>query len=55
MIDDTLCSFCGRGKPEVKVIIKSGIKPYKFICDECVAGATQLINEDKKNDGDLSA
>src|SRR5882757_1037882 len=40
------CSFCGRNKKDVDLII-SGI--HAHICDKCVAQASQILTEEKKN------
>lgn len=48
--NETMCSFCGRVKSEVRFIIKGKIEPFKYICDICLVEATQLVNEDKEDD-----
>lgn len=42
--NNNTCSFCGRGKKEVNLLI-SGINAQ--ICDRCVSQAFQILNEDK--------
>ena len=39
-----LCSFCGRGEDEVMFLIPS--PTGAFICDNCVAACSELIEED---------
>ena len=36
------CSFCGKGKDEVKTIVKG---PAVYICDECVSVCRGIIKE----------
>ena len=38
------CSFCGRDKSQVNVLI-AGINGH--ICDQCVVQAQQIINEEQ--------
>ncbi|HET9054139.1 MAG TPA: ATP-dependent Clp protease ATP-binding subunit ClpX, partial [Cyclobacteriaceae bacterium] len=40
------CSFCGRNKKDVDLMI-SGI--HAHICDKCVTQATQILSEEKKS------
>jgi len=42
--DVAYCSFCGKGKREVAVLVEG---PEVFICDECVAVAQQIIQDAK--------
>ena len=42
---DNKCSFCGRGKKEVNLLI-SGQNAQ--ICDTCVAQANDIINEESR-------
>ena len=39
------CSFCGRNKKDVDLMI-SGI--HAHICDKCIAQAQQILNEELK-------
>src|SRR5260221_9574212 len=43
---EVTCSFCGRSKKDVDVMI-SGI--HAHICDKCVTQASQILVEEKKN------
>jgi ATP-dependent Clp protease ATP-binding subunit ClpX len=43
---DVTCSFCGRNKKDVDLMI-SGI--HAHICDKCVTQANQILLEEKKN------
>lgn len=38
------CSFCGKGKSEVAMLIEG---PSVFICDQCVAKAQEIICDGK--------
>lgn len=38
--DDPKCSFCGRGKHEVRKLIAG---PSAFICDECVEACNEIL------------
>ncbi len=40
----TICSFCGRDRDEVKKLVAG---PMVFICDECVELCSDIINKDK--------
>jgi hypothetical protein len=42
------CSFCGKGKSEVAVLVEG---PAVFICDECVEKAQEIIRDSKKLPG----
>ena len=46
MATDVTCSFCGRNKKDVDLMI-SGI--HAHICDKCVIQANQILTEEKKN------
>lgn len=46
MAADVTCSFCGRNKKDVDLMI-SGI--HSHICDKCVIQANQILSEEKKN------
>ena len=48
---EVTCSFCGRNKKDVDLMI-SGI--HAHICDKCVTQATQILQEEKKNKVELS-
>jgi ATP-dependent Clp protease ATP-binding subunit ClpX len=43
---EVICSFCGRNKKDVDLMI-SGI--HAHICDKCVTQASQILQEEKKN------
>jgi ATP-dependent Clp protease ATP-binding subunit ClpX len=43
---EVICSFCGRNKKDVDLMI-SGI--HAHICDKCVTQASQILLEEKKN------
>jgi ATP-dependent Clp protease ATP-binding subunit ClpX len=43
---EVTCSFCGRNKKDVDLMI-SGI--HAHICDKCVTQASQILTEEKKN------
>lgn len=47
---EVTCSFCGRSKKDVDLMI-SGI--HAHICDKCVTQATQILQEEKKNKVDM--
>jgi hypothetical protein len=38
------CSFCGKGKSEVGMLVEG---PSVFICDECVEKAQEIIRDSK--------
>jgi hypothetical protein len=40
------CSFCGKGKSEVAVLVEG---PQVFICDECVEKAQEIVRDSKKH------
>ena len=42
--DEPRCSFCGRPQDEVQKLIAG---PGVYICDECVAVAQHIIEEEK--------
>lgn len=46
-----MCSFCGRSKKDVDLMI-SGI--HAHICDKCVTQASQILQEEKRNKYDTS-
>ena len=46
---EVTCSFCGRNKKDVDLMI-SGI--HAHICDKCITQANQILLEDKKTKGD---
>ncbi len=46
------CSFCGRNKKDVDLMI-SGI--HAHICDKCIAQAQQILNEELKTTSDTEA
>jgi hypothetical protein len=39
------CTFCGKGRSEVTVLVEG---PSVFICDECVEKAQAIVDESKK-------
>ena len=43
---EVTCSFCGRNKKDVDLMI-SGI--HAHICDKCVTQANQILGEEKKS------
>ena len=45
--DEPRCSFCGRPQDEVQKLIAG---PGVYICDECVAVAQHIIEEEKTED-----
>lgn len=49
---EVTCSFCGRNKKDVDLMI-SGI--HAHICDKCVTQASQILQEEKKNKVDSGA
>lgn len=49
---EVTCSFCGRNKKDVDLMI-SGI--HAHICDKCVTQASQILQEEKKNKVDAGA
>ncbi len=48
---EVLCSFCGRSKKDVDLMI-SGI--HAHICDKCVTQASQILQEEKRNKYDTA-
>ncbi|MDX1629898.1 MAG: ATP-dependent Clp protease ATP-binding subunit ClpX, partial [Fulvivirga sp.] len=44
---EVTCSFCGRNKKDVDLMI-SGI--HAHICDKCITQANQILSEEKKSD-----
>ena len=40
-----ICSFCGKNSQQVDAIITG---PGVFICNECVAGANEILRSDIK-------
>ncbi len=48
---EVLCSFCGRSKKDVELMI-SGI--HAHICDKCVMQASQILQEEKRNKYDAA-
>ncbi len=44
-IDDIRCSFCGKGRSEVKKLISG---PKVFICDECVALCNDILTKEER-------
>lgn len=49
--EDRLCSFCGKGQKEVKVIVEG---PGVFLCDECHGFCGEIIEERKARPPDHS-
>jgi ATP-dependent Clp protease ATP-binding subunit ClpX len=49
---EVTCSFCGRNKKDVDLMI-SGI--HAHICDKCVTQATQILQEEKKSKTEAGA
>ncbi|MEP2772875.1 MAG: ATP-dependent Clp protease ATP-binding subunit ClpX [Fulvivirga sp.] len=50
---EVTCSFCGRNKKDVDLMI-SGI--HAHICDKCITQANQILSEEKKtNNGDSTS
>ena len=49
MAQQVTCSFCGRNKKDVDLMI-SGI--HAHICDKCIAQAQQILNEELKTTND---
>jgi len=45
--NDMLCSFCGKGKNDVKKLIAG---PTSFICDECVELCNDIIAEESERE-----
>jgi ATP-dependent Clp protease ATP-binding subunit ClpX len=39
-----ICSFCGKGKHEVKTLVAG---PNVYICDECVEHCVDLIRKER--------
>src|SRR6187401_738800 len=48
---EVICSFCGRNKKDVDLMI-SGI--HAHICDKCVTQASQILLEEKKNKTEIT-
>ena len=49
--DKLHCSFCGKSQDEVKKLIAG---PSVYICNECVDLCNDIIEEEIKNDDDIS-
>lgn len=49
---EVTCSFCGRSKKDVDLMI-SGI--HAHICDKCISQAEQILTEEGKSNSDTSA
>jgi ATP-dependent protease Clp ATPase subunit len=45
-----VCTFCHKSKDVVEVIISTpvGFKPKAYICDECVASCSAIVEEKRK-------
>ena len=43
--ESPFCSFCGKGRSEVAVLVEG---PSVFICDECVEKARAIVDESKR-------
>jgi len=46
LLESSYCSFCGKGKSEVVVLVEG---PAVFICDECVEKAQEIVSESRKH------
>lgn len=42
------CSFCNKPKSQVKKLMGNGID--KFICNECLAGVTDVLQKAREKD-----
>jgi ATP-dependent Clp protease ATP-binding subunit ClpX len=51
-VKEVPCSFCGKGKTEVNLLI-SGVSAY--ICDQCIDQAYKIVHENYKSEGEHSA
>lgn len=49
---EVICSFCGRSKKDVELMI-SGINAH--ICDKCVNQAGQIVNDERKSKSETSS
>ncbi|MFO7607032.1 MAG: ATP-dependent Clp protease ATP-binding subunit ClpX [Desulfurivibrionaceae bacterium] len=47
-----LCSFCGKGRDEVRKLIAG---PAVYICDECIDLCNDIVKDDLKNKSDSTA
>ena len=45
-LDLPKCSFCGKSKGQVAVLVNSAVDTTKSICDECVAQARKQMVKD---------
>ena len=45
IVDDQRCSFCDKGKEDVRKLIASPIKPGVYVCDECVGLCDDILAE----------
>ena len=52
--DDIRCSFCNKGRDEVKKLI-AGQQEGTYICDSCVQLCQEVILEDTKYNGEEQA
>ncbi len=48
--DNLFCSFCGKNQKEVKKLIAG---PAVYICDECIQLCSEIIEEEKEQDGEV--
>lgn len=47
-----LCSFCGKGRDEVKKLIAG---PSVYICDECIGLCNDIVKDDIKDEEEVAA
>jgi ATP-dependent protease Clp ATPase subunit len=45
--EHVLCAFCGKSSAEVATLI-AGPDRYTYICDECIATCSRILEERKK-------
>ncbi len=43
------CSFCQKNEKQVRRLVAGGGGRSVYICDECVAAATKIIQESKSS------
>ena len=51
--NNVTCSFCGKGRDEVRYKLITG-GPGIFICDECVEVCNEVLAEYRREDGNLA-
>jgi len=45
---EVICSFCNKGEKDVKKMMSNGAD--KHICDQCLAGVTEVLRKAREKD-----